>query len=241
MRNFIWINHTKERVLEQLESEGAYAVFVHWNDPIIKDIRKFIKQTMEVSYVSGVSRVMVLDAMELNPMRFTLFLKLLEQSGNLYLSFFGARLNQYPLTVISRCTVRMRSVHDNVAEKLTAFEKLNYLEEVKLLCHYDVETAVRMIDCKPHFVDMLVKLEDLSPEQYSGVRRFQGQPVEFIYLFYEWLNRNKLFATVDLDRCHFLREEDTIKLLQELSTCDPMFENYLIDLLFVRKAVLNAY
>lgn len=241
MRNYIWINHTKERVLEQLDSEGAYAVFVRWSDLTLKDIRKFINQSMASAFMSGVPRVMVLDATEFNPRRFTLFLKLLEQPDNLYLSFYGARLNQYPLTVISRCTVRMRSFHDNIVEKLTAFEKLNYLEEVKLLRHYDVETAVRMIDCKPHFVDMLVRLEDLKPEQYSGVRRFQGQSVEFIYLFYEWLNRNKLFATVDLDRCHFLREEDTIELLQELSTCDPTFESYLIDLLFVRKAVLNAY
>lgn len=241
MRNYIWINYTRDKVLGQLDREGAYAVFVRWNDPTIRDIRNFIKQSMASASVADLSRVMVLDATDMSSKRFMLFLKMLEQPGNLYLSFIGARLNHYPLTVISRCQVRMRSVKENMTEILSKLELMHYFDEVQSLSHYDVDTAVRMVDSKPFFVDMLVRLEDFKADKYSSIGSFQKQPVEFIYLFYEWLNRNPLFTTVDLDRCSFLRDEEMIRLLQEVSNCDPKFEQYLIDLLFVRKATMNAY
>jgi len=241
MRNYIWINHTRDRVLYELNQQGAYAVDVNWTEEATtRDIRHFVEQIPSAG-VSDRPRVLVLNAKALNSRRFVMFLKVLEQLDSVYFSFYGARLNWYPLTVISRCTVRMRSSKEDVMEKLTKLKATNYFDEVQLLRHYDVDAALRMIDFKPHFVDMLVRLEDFKPERYSSIRGFQSQPVEFIHLFYEWLNKNPLFAEVDLERCQFLRDGETIKLLQEVSICDPTFETYLIDLLFVRKAILHAY
>lgn len=242
MRNYIWINHTKDKVLAMLDKEGAYAVYVVWDDPSLEDVRRFINKSMPIALTSTKSRVMVLDAKDLNPRKFSLFLKTLERpDDNLYVSFFGAKLNCYPLTVISRCTVRMRHFEESLTEELVEKDKLEYLKEVELLRHYDVDTALRMVDLKPKFVDMLVRLENFRPERYSDIKGFQYQPVEFIYLFYEWMNKNDIFTSVDLKRCCFLRDEEIIRLLQEVSICDLSFESYVIDLLFVRKAMMNAY
>jgi len=229
-----------------LEGLSKSAIFIEF---FLKDIELRIKEAGQVSESIDMSAsmqvlrevfqdyyalvnpniILLIDVKEMKANKFAFFLTFLESSVGASVWFYGASLDKYPLTIISRCELFINSSTSWIDTYLKERNLIELSDSMYYLKHYDLDFAVKMIKAKQSFVSFLLGVHSFMYKDYYILTIGEKTQKEFFYLFYEWLNRSEFFLERELDSCPELRGIEF--LTKFYSVRDTRFYKYFLPFL----------
>lgn len=170
-----------------------------------------------------------------------IFLKTLEDEscqGEIW--FYGGFLVSYPLTIRSRCSVEGRHF-DQGSESFKLFTKRvgaeQFLPDFENLKVYNLVLAWEMLKSKTRFISFMYSLSTTSGENFhilfSQLDEMKSR--QYAFLFQEWLQKNPIFSSSELEICEFLRDGKFEKLLYRFLGATHLLEQYLFPFVITYK------